>query len=534
MPTESSKKTKDQKAVDLLIDTCEPVENLTKWAKGYIPEHYKRLTAPRAQAIEIAIRGYADALSYFGVSLYFTQALIYGASVFGYYKDFVICTTSQWGKSFVCGMIAIRRAGVEKATVNIGGGDANTSEIIMKKVNMHLRTVHIDIRNKLLQSEDAIEKMQISRSKKEIGFAGGGMIKPASLGDSYNDAKRGNQAIGRGEDWILDEASRVSEDAIAESGRNEWSSDTGESFLRFEISNPHNPGRWWNNLTDPNPPSKRLIVWMDLRTALEEGSAKKTKEEVQQSEFYLNKSTCRRYLLCELEDLSEHSMFDVPVIDDSPYRINKMPREDYIYCLGVDSAYKGKDSVHVTLGAKTQEKGMFRLLDTLNIKKDNWIDGVTGDEVVQTIINVILFYNVKICFVDQGEGSYIAEQLAKRVGKVCIVKPIAFGGAPDKRRVEQKHYAALYAANKRAEMHMDLQDLIEKGQCTMTQAVYEGVKEQMSATKLERTTTDKLKIIPKDKIKALIGHSPDELDSCILCAHAGIMYYMMKKTFIYT
>lgn len=527
------KKSKEQIAVDRLIDACEPYENLTPWAKGRIPKHYKRLNIPMEEAIEIAIWGFSDAIAHFGIALYFTQALLYGACVNSKYKNITVCTTSQWGKSFTSGMIAIRIAGKEKERVYVAGGTKGRTAIIMREVGKHLQNVHPEIKNKLTESVDKVKKLQQATGRNRIGFSDGGSIEPVSFGDSFSDPLKNNDAVGQGGHYIIDEASLISDDAEAESGRSEWASDDGKEYLHMEISNPHNPGRFWENLNDPEPLEKHLIIWMDLRTALEEGSADKPKEEIQHTKFYRRRSQCRRYYLCELEDLAEESMFDHPVIDDSPFKRNKMPREDYIYYLGIDSAGKGKDSVNMMLGARTKENTL-RLLDCASIKKENWVDGVTGEEVVDTIVKVIVFYNVQVCFIDPAEGSYIVESLAKRVGKRCIVRRMHFSSKADQARIKKKHYAAVYAKNKRAEMHLDLADLIEKGLCTMTNQVYECIKEAMSATKYEHTTDGKIKIIEKDKIKAVIGKSPDELDSAILCAHAFIMHIFLQKTYLYS
>lgn len=71
--------------------------------------------------------------------------------------------------------------------------------------------------------------------------------------------------------------------------------------------------------------------------------------------------------------------------------------------------------------------------------------------------------------------------------------------------------------NKRAEMYWNLRDLFEKGSLSIPDDP--ELKEQLGAIKYEITAQGKIQIIEKKKIKAEIGHSPDELDAM------AILYY---------
>ncbi|UYY05882.1 hypothetical protein OLM08_00495 (plasmid) [Enterococcus faecalis] len=79
--------------------------------------------------------------------------------------------------------------------------------------------------------------------------------------------------------------------------------------------------------------------------------------------------------------------------------------------------------------------------------------------------------------------------------------------------------------NKRAEMHMDLADLIDNKAIMFTQEVYENVSREMSIIQAIIKPNGKQAVMPKDDIKRMLGKSPDELDSLLLAVHSLIPYY---------
>ena len=512
-----------QQQVLSLMERAEPREGLKQWVNGRIPRHYKRLTASMGEAVELAKEGAAQAMAFFGTRLYFTQSLIMGAAVSGKYKKIIAVTPSQYGKSWVCGQISILLANKGRQ-VYVAGGNANTTEIIMNKVMHHIQGADSEVKRKLLEPADKIERLQTAMSKKKLSFRGGGLIEGISLGESFKDPKKGNSAIGRGGDYILDEASLISDDAYAELGRRDFADEGGEGYISLEISNPHNPGRFFDELTGSAVPEKCLIVWMDVRTALEEGRVK-SKEQVIHSEFFKNKSTCKRYFLCELEDYSESSLFPEAAIHDGP------ASKQWEYFLGVDSAYKGKDDIKAALSAIDGD-GKIRLLDCETIKKDHWVDGETGRQVVSDLARLIKAYRVKMACVDIGYGVYIVEGLCQSQSG-CPVRGINFGAGTTKGRKEARHYAAVYGDNMRAELHLDLQDLMDNGGVTFSQKMAVMLRPQMNATRAVRKPNGKTAIIPKDEIRQAIGKSPDELDAALLSVHAAILYLMDAETLIY-
>lgn len=479
------------------------------------------------EAFELAKIGAAEALSLFNTNLFFTQALIMGAIKSGKYQTFVVVTPSQYGKSWLSGQIAIMLAN-EGREVHVAAGTEDTTNIIMKNVIDHLQTVDDSVRNKLLDYQDKVEKLQSSTSKKKLTFKGGGSIDGITLGATTNDAKKHNNAIGRGGDYIVDEAGKIPDDNYAEMGRREFSNVDGKKGLLFQISNPHAEGMFYDKLTEDNPPEGTLILWLDVRTALEEGRIRSV-QQVTDSDFFRNRSTCQRYLLCELENYSDQSMFGNVKLNDA----NVEP--GYTYFLGIDSAYKGVDKIPICLSALTRD-GEVRVLDITTIEKQQWVDGLTSERIVDEVMKVVNKLDVRFICCDIGWGVYLVEGLAKESRKRndFNVRGINFGAGTTKERKDKNHFSAKYGYNMRAELHMDLQQLMDDGKVTFTTKCAKMLQKQFEAVRTIPRPNGKTAIVSKDEIKARIGHSPDELDSCLLSIHALLMYNMSGGIFVYT
>ncbi len=512
-----------QDKVRKLCETATPCDELKKWCRGYIPRHYKRLTCDMKTAIELASKGAVESTIAFGTRPYFTQSLLIGAFLDGRYKTMVVVTPSQYGKSWTCAQIALLSAD-RGQRMRVAGGDEKTTQIIMDNVMLHLQTASEDIKSKVLDYGDKIEKLQSSITKKRLTFQGGGLVESVTLGASVNDAKKHNKAIGRGGAYIVDECATIPEDAFAEIGRREFSSVDGEKEPLFMISNPHQTGHFYDALTQENPPSDTLIVWMDVRTSLEEGRIPSI-ERVLESDFYKNDSTCQRYFLCELEDYSDNSMFPPIRAKDfnSISALSSLPGVTFF--LGIDSAYKGKDNLDICLSAEDTSGNVY-VLDIATIdKKGDWIDGVTSENILKQILSIVSAFHVRYISVDIGFGVWIVEGLAKQASRYgYTVEGVNFGGGASKDRAKSNHYASKYAVNMRAELHMDLQSLMQTEHVYFTTGVKNLVEPQMNACKTTIKNGGKFAIIPKDHIKQVIGKSPDELDSVLLAIHSIVRY----------
>lgn len=486
-------------------------ENLMRWYRGYVPKHYKRLTIPMDEAIQLADVGARELYMAFGDTMYFTQSLIAGAVLSDKYDTVTIVSCSQYGKSYLMARIGLLRAYYEHGTF-VAAADEDGTRIIMQKLTQSLKTVSSDIRSAMLETGlDKLEKLNMSLSKKRIAFRHGGFVEPITLGASFEDVRR-NKAVGRAADFIVDEAAFIPESAMVEMGRRELASVDGHKDKLVMISNPHRRGYFYDKLTaDPLQPGE-IVIWMDALTALEEG--RWTAQQILTSEFAKHDDTLTRYWLCELPGEGA-GMFTVPIIND------KVKYADgTLHFLGVDAAYKGKDNIEVCHGTMTGGKIHIEEIATID-KGGVWIDGVTSHEIVHQIATV---YRVKKCClicVDVGYGVWLVEGLARQG---CNVRGINFGGGPTKARVLAKHYAATNAQNMRAELHLDLQSLMEEKLISFTTSAADGIKDPLPYITSERKTSGKIQIRPKIEVKNAIGHSPDKLDAVLLMVHAAILY----------
>lgn len=480
------------------------------YGKGKIPKHYKRLSCSKDEADELAKLGFITIGKYFGDSLYYTQAVIAGAVFSNKYDNITICTTSSYGKSFLMGRIAVAMA-YEGEPCYIAHATGRGTKIIMGHVVQCLQNAADEIRNELLNKKDQLERLAISVSKARVAFSNGGFAEGVTLGDTYLDTVSQNEAVGKPGNYIVDEAALVSDDAFAELGRADLARTDGKKYKTIMISNPHNPGLFYDRLTDEEPGERDLIIWMDALTAVEEERI--SKEDVFKGTFARNKSTLRRYLLCILDDDGE-GMYTMPSVYQGKYE-----GEYTQYFLGVDAAYKGKDNIELALCAVGD--GKLHIDEVFSIKKPNWIDGKTSEDIIKEISRYARMTGAALVCVDVGWGVWLVEGLIRHGISAVGVN---FSEAPTKDRVKARHYSATNATNKRAEMHLDFQDLTDSGILEVSDQVYDKIKTTLPYISSERKSSGKIQIRPKAEIKTFIGKSPDEFDAVLLSIHAAIRF----------
>lgn len=478
------------------------------WVVGRIPEHYKRCTATMEERIELALLGQQKLFDDFGCTLYFDQALIAGAILSDRFDQIVIVTPSQFGKSWTLARVAMVNASKGRGSY-IAGANEDTTRIIMQKLIESLKDASDELKDAMLTDGlDRLEKLGVSLSKKNIALRNGGFIEPITLGASFGGLAY-NKAVGRSADFFVDEAALVPTENFTELGRREFANVDGTSDKMIMISNPHQPGFFYDHLTEENPGERTFILWMDVRTAVEE--RRWTTQQVLESEFAKHADTRTRYLLCELPQAGM-GMF-------GEAKVGAEPTGNRLHFLGIDAAYKGKDNIevcHVSVG----RNGLYVHEIATIIKKD-WVDGVTSSDITNTIGRLYRATGSLFCCVDIGFGVWLTEGLAH---SGYNVQGINFASKATPERVKAKHYAAVNAQNKRAEMHLDLQNLIETKGIEFSEESYEKIRETLPYVSMERKSGGRILIKPKADIKAIIGKSPDALDSALLAIHAAILY----------
>ena len=488
--------------------------DLPKWVgRGRIPSHFKRLTVDKTEADRLAEIGFIYVYKYYEESLFYTQALIAGAVFSGDYDKVTIVTPSAYGKSWLMGRIANIMAYEGEPTYVVAAVQDGT-KMIMGHVAQSLQNVAPEVKNALLNKKDQIERLTTSLSKQKIAFANGGFVEPITTGDTYDENIAQNKVVGKPGNYIIDEAALVSEESFAELGRAEFAKVDGNNFKRVMISNPHQPGFFYSELTKPSEElgSREIIIWIDALTAVEE--ERLTKEKVFLGTFAKHRSTLRRYLLCILDDDGE-GMMVMPDAYKAPYK------GEYVqYFMGIDSAYKGKDNIEVTVTAVGG--GKIWVEKTVKIVKKHWVEGKTPKDIINQITRIAREYEVALACIDVGWGVWLTEGLRD---KHINVMGINFGSAPTKARVKNKEYSATNAANKRAEMHLDFQDLSDNRVLMISEEVRDAIKDTLPYVTSERKANGKIQIRPKEEIKAIIGKSPDEFDSVLLSIHAVVLFY---------
>lgn len=477
------------------------------WLIGRIPSHYKRITATKSELKELALLGQEKIFENFGSVLYFDQAVIAGAVLSDKYDLIVIVTPSQFGKSWTLSRVSMVNASRGRGNY-VAGANEDTTRIIMQKLIESLKDASEDLKEEMLTDGlDRLEKLGVSLSKKNIALRNGGFVEPITLGASFGGLAY-NKAVGRSADFFVDEAALVPTENFTELGRIEFAHTDGTSDKMIMISNPHQQGYFYDHLTEEHPNKRTFIMWMDVRTAVEEG--RWTAKQVLESEFAKHLDTRTRYLMCELPSVGQGMFDEIKTADE--------PTGNRLHFLGVDAAYKGKDNIevcHVSVG-----RGGMYVHEVAEMEKTEWIDGVTSSDIINTILRLYRATGSSYMCVDVGYGVWLVEGLSR---SGVNVQGINFASKPTVDRVKAKHYAAVNASNVRSEMHLDLQDLIEKGQIHF----HPNVKEKLTYLPYvtsERKSNGKIQIRPKAEIKGIIGKSPDELDSILLALHAAILY----------
>lgn len=477
--------------------------------RGMIPTHYKRMSLSEEEQKRLAKIGIAKLLPAFGVKLYCTQAIIAGAILSGDYDKIAIISPSQYGKSHTMGMVALAMA-YDGHRVNVAGATADKTDIIMQSCRSAASNAHPEIKKALSQEAvKKVDRLDQSLSKARLSFSGRGSVQGITLGDMFEDVSR-NKAVGQGGAYIVDEAAFVSEKSLAEIGRREFSSVDGQKEPLIMISNPHAGGYFYDFITKDTLKPRECVIWMDALTSVQEG--RWSKEDVLNSDFADHADTLQRYLLCELPTQGR-GMFDEPDVADEGTKSNAG-----IAVMGIDAAYRGKDQIEVCV-ARMGEKIHFE--SVVGMKPKEWVEGKTPTDIIRDITRAYFACGCAICCVDIGFGVWLLEGLLQNG---VNVKGVNFGSGATKERIRLHHYSATNAANKRAEMHLDLADLIENHACTFDKSVYDKIKDILPMVISERKSNGKIQVIPKAEIKAKLGHSPDALDAVLLATHAAVLY----------
>lgn len=524
----------NKEKLSILLDTVTPQEELKDAVKGKIPKHFKRNSIREREGFEKELEyyklGFTTALSEFNIELWWSQAVQFGAFLSGKYKTGYCVATPRYGKSFLCGIMANHFA-YEGENCYAVGSTQEYSGIIIQHAREILVKSHPEVKEMLTFGDSDISAVDkrlkrglSSFSSEGFSFRNGGKLEGLSAGSNFTDPSK-IHVIGRGGNMFGDEASDISPIALGHMGRREFESDDGRKLIMYLISNPRSLNNFFDFMTKEDLADDEFIMWLDVVTAIEEGSIKYTKEELMRSQFTITEDSIRENLLCEFPTERSNFFEASPDILDSFDANGK----NLDYFVGVDSAYKGSDSIQVTVSV-VDENNHATVLDTKDIKPKEWIDGITAIDIVNKIVTLANRLNAKGIAIDAGGGAHIVQPLKMRrlSGQLkCPVYDINFGGKVTEIKKLAKEPSAEYALNRRAEMHLMLRGMMEAQRVSFVRKVWDLISREMAFVSEIQKPEDRLvKIRPKSEIKKLLQRSPDELDSVMLSLHCAELYYL--------
>lgn len=524
----------NKEKLSILLDTVTPQEELKDAVKGKIPKHFKRNSIREREGFEKELEyyklGFTTALSEFNIELWWSQAVQFGAFLSGKYKTGYCVATPRYGKSFLCGIMANHFA-YEGENCYAVGSTQEYSGIIIQHAREILVKSHPEVKEMLTFGDSDISSVDkrlkrglSSFSSEGFSFRNGGKLEGLSAGSNFTDPSK-IHVIGRGGNMFGDEASDISPIALGHMGRREFESDDGRKLIMYLISNPRSLNNFFDFMTKEDLADDEFVMWLDVVTAIEEGSIKYTKEELMRSQFTITEDSIRENLLCEFP--TERSNF----FEASPDILDSFDADgkNLDYFIGVDSAYKGSDSIQVTVSV-VDENNHATVLDTKDIKPKEWIDGITAIDIVNKIVTLANRLNAKGIAIDAGGGAHIVQPLKMRrlSGQLkCPVYDINFGGKVTEIKKLAKEPSAEYALNRRAEMHLMLRGMMEAQRVSFVRKVWDLISREMAFVSEIQKPEDRLvKIRPKSEIKKLLQRSPDELDSVMLSLHCAELYYL--------
>ena len=524
----------NKEKLSILLDTVTPQEELKDAVKGKIPKHFKRNSIREREGFEKELEyyklGFTTALSEFNIELWWSQAVQFGAFLSGKYKTGYCVATPRYGKSFLCGIMANHFA-YEGENCYAVGSTQEYSGIIIQHAREILVKSHPEVKEMLTFGDSDISTVDkrlkrglSSFSSEGFSFRNGGKLEGLSAGSNFTDPSK-IHVIGRGGNMFGDEASDISPIALGHMGRREFESDDGRKLIMYLISNPRSLNNFFDFMTKEDLADDEFVMWLDVVTAIEEGSIKYTKEELMRSQFTITEDSIRENLLCEFPTERSNFFEASPDILDSFDANGK----NLDYFIGVDSAYKGSDSIQVTVSV-VDESNHATVLDTKDIKPKEWIDGITAIDTVNKIVTLANRLNAKGIAIDAGGGAHIVQPLKMRrlSGQLkCPVYDINFGGKATEIKKLAKEPSAEYAFNRRAEMHLMLRGMMEAQRVSFVRKVWDLISREMAFVSEIQKPEDRLvKIRPKSEIKKLLQRSPDELDSVMLSLHCAELYYL--------
>lgn len=176
---------------------------------------------------------------------------------------------------------------------------------------------------------------------------------------------------------------------------------------------------------------------------------------------------------------------------------------------------------------EAEDEHPIRVLDTINLRPDEWSDARSTKDIVDGIEAIARQYNVKAIATDTGQGSHLIVEMANRDSLKAIRQyPIDFGARPTQEKVKMNIDTAVRARNRRAEMHLVLRQLMQEDKVVYSEDLKSVLLPQMRVVQTKQKDLEKVTLIDKSIIRERLKRSPDDLDATVLSVHALELYLL--------
>lgn len=429
--------------------------------------------------------------------------------------------------SFLNAFIAIANAALGGKEVRIGGATRDKAGLIQEKIVSLLPTASKEIQDGLVITDDdgdvnkKVQRLATQASKEALAWKSGGSIKLFSTNETKKSADiAAAGAVGVGGDVVLlDEIQIMSPVGFRTASRFFMENNDTK---RFCVGNPQINGHFRDLYDDPTT----FVVHMNDSSAIIEGRMTRRQMELTGMPTYSNEY--RSFVLTEFPPDNSGNRFFTTL--PSVYDKTAFPTPSQkISFMGIDSAYKGADSLIVTI--VTLNISPERIWVSLDYQEDMktrypvWDDTMTTLNICLDVLKLVERYGIERVSIDIGMGVQLYETLL-RLSPDLDIEPVAFGSLPTEWRAETD-FNAKWALNKRAEMHLDLKELCESQMMFIAPEYYDDLIKQIREVG-NSEQGQKIKIEAKKEIKRRLGQSPDALDSLCLAVRALVLSGILR------
>lgn len=429
--------------------------------------------------------------------------------------------------SFLNAFIAIANAALGGKEVRIGGATRDKAGLIQEKIVSLLPTASKEIQDGLVITDDdgdvnkKVQRLATQASKEALAWKSGGSIKLFSTNETKKSADiAAAGAVGVGGDVVLlDEIQIMSPVGFRTASRFFMENNDTK---RFCVGNPQINGHFRDLYDDPTT----FVVHMNDSSAIIEGRMSRRQMELTGMPTYSNEY--RSFVLTEFPPDNSGNRFFTTL--PSVYDKTAFPTPSQkISFMGIDSAYKGADSLIVTI--VTLNISPERIWVSLDYQEDMktrypvWDDTMTTLNICLDVLKLVERYGIERVSIDIGMGVQLYETLL-RLSPDLDIEPVAFGSLPTEWRAETD-FNAKWALNKRAEMHLDLKELCESQMMFIAPEYYDDLIKQIREVG-NSEQGQKIKIEAKKEIKRRLGQSPDALDSLCLAVRSLVLSGILR------